>query len=104
MDNTQAGQYVSDINGSFHDGHSPNPYRTATTNGNSMPQQSNMPSSFTPQSVLDISSMNPTGNGMSKADAANILPGGYNMGNPNGASRSSFDAARYMRFSGDAVV
>lgn len=104
MDNTQAGQYSQDINGNFQDGHNPNPYRVATTNGNAMPQQSNMPSSFTPQSILDIGQLNATGNGMSAADAANIVTGGYNMGNANGASKESYDAAKYMRFIGDSVV
>jgi hypothetical protein len=104
MDNSDAGQYSQNINGSFQDGHNGNPYRVASVNGNSMPDQSNMPSSFTPQSIEDIGSLSPTGNGMSAADKADILTGGYNMGNANGASQQSYNAARYMRFIGDAVV
>jgi hypothetical protein len=101
MDNSVAGQgYQYGLNSSFQDGHNGNPYRVASTNGNSMSEKSNMPSSFTPQSVLQSSYYNTTGNGMSSQDASNILPGGYSAGNANGQSQESFNAAKYMRFLG----
>lgn len=101
MDNSQAGNgYQYGLNSHFDDGHNGNPYRVASTNGNSMSEKSNMPSSFTPQSVLQSSYFNTTGNGMSAEDASNILPGGYNTGNANGQSEDSFNSARYMKFLG----
>ena len=101
MDNPQAGQgYQYGLNSSFTDGHNGTPYRVATTNGNSMSEKTNMPSAFTPQSVLQSSYFNTSGNGMSRQDAANVLPGGYNSGNANGQSQESFNAAKYMRFLG----
>lgn len=92
------------ITDAFHEGHYGTPGHIATLNGHSMPEQSNMPSSFTPQSVLDIGELNPTGNGMSAQDKSNILPGGYSLGNANGASQQDFNEAKIMKYLGDAVI
>ena len=103
MDNNDAGSgYQYGLNSSFQDGHQGNPYRVASTNGNSMPEQSNMPSSFTPQSVLNIDQATPSGNGMSAQDYKNtVLQGGTRLPNSNGQSPESFAAAKYMNFIGE---
>jgi hypothetical protein len=103
MDNAQAGTgYQYGINSSFQDGHEGTPYRVASTNGNSMAEQSNMPSSFTPQSVLSIGGVTPSANGMSSEDYRDtVLQGGRRIPNANGQSQESFQAAKYMNFLGE---
>lgn len=103
MDNSQAGSgYQYGLNSHFSDGHNGNPYRVASTNGNSMSEQSNMPSSFTPQSILDVSQATPSANGTSLQDYQDtVLAGGTRVPNANGQSEDSFKAAKYMNFIGE---
>ena len=101
MDNDLAG--TGSMTAHFEDGHNGNPYRVASTNGSSVSETSNMPTAFTPQSVLQA--QEPSQNGMSGGDYSNrMLAGGQMLPSMNGSSTGSYDQAKYMRFLGQLAV
>jgi hypothetical protein len=64
-----------------------------------MSDSSNMPSQFTPQSVLQA--QQPSKNGMSDVDYSRHLLGGSVLPTQNGSDKTSYDAAKYMNFIGE---
>lgn len=62
---------------------------------------SKVPGTFTPHSVLQ--SITPSGDGMSAADHARVLPGGYTLPTPNGMSSSDYNAISRLRMVDNAA-
>lgn len=89
---------------SFYDGVQGTPGSVASgLNEESMMFNSKVPGASTPHSVLqDFSGM--SGNGMSAADTARKLPGGYTMPSANGSSQESYQAAQMMRLMGRGSI
>lgn len=96
MNLDQAGQ-LPGRTASFQDGVNGTPNMTASgLNKDAAVFNSKVPGQFTPHSVLqDMPGM--SGNGMSAADKSRLLPGGYQLPSPNGASQQSYEKARLMR-------